>query len=180
MKKEISIAALVFVACLSLTACTSKPTNSNPEANNFELTDCYDECERFGGGGENVKMCEQNCDASFATDSVWNEDDNKYNEDLASTEWPNDMPDIVPMFTYGEVSGAVVGMGSWVVDFKNVSETALDDYTNDLESEDWSAGKIAVSGMIIGTYEGEDNYSINVNIDEYQNTAQIIVKNKKK
>ena len=180
MRKRFFSVTLILIACLSLTACTSQPKSNDSETDNFELASCYDECERFGGGNENIEMCEKNCDASFADNSVWNEDEDQYNEDLTSAEWPSDMPGVVPMFTYGEVSGAITGMGSWIVDFENVSKTALDDYTNDLKSEDWSASKTTASGMITGAYEGENNYSITVNIDTQQGVAQIIVKNKQK
>ena len=117
MKKSINLILAVILLTVSLTAC-SNGTSSVSTEDDFDKNSCYSECERFGGGEENVKMCKENCDASNDKDSVWNEDQDKYNEDTTSTEWPSDMPKVVPEFTYGDIVSSEAGMGSWIVDLK--------------------------------------------------------------
>lgn len=147
-------------------------TNSNPEAKA-----CYDQCEEWGGGSESVGMCKENCDASYNQDSVWNQDDDQYNPDDSTSNvgWPSSMPSEVPEFTYGSVTGDVSGMDSWIVDFENVQDNALEQYEADLESEGWTVSVTSSAGLLTGSYGSE--YTISINHDKEYKTLQIIVRN---
>jgi len=169
---------------ISLSACSGGGSSSqtSSDGDNFTEDTCYNQCEEWGGGDENVAMCKENCDASFDESSVWNDDEEQYNEDITKAEWPSDMPEVVPSFSYGKISGAETGMGSWIVDFEDVTDDALSNYTQDLKDAGWNASAIELTGMITGSYDNgneAEDYTVNVNMDREMKVAQIMIRKKK-
>ena len=164
-KKALLLGAIA-VSALSLSACTEKTDEDNND------NECYAQCEEWGG---EVDVCKENCDASEDADSVWNESD----EDVAETNdttfdsWEG-MPLAVPEFMGGDFVTGVKGMGSWIVDYENVTEEdTMTDYVSDLEAYDWTASYMDVTNMITGSKEG---YTISTSYDADYGTMQIIVR----
>ena len=189
MQKRIITLGLAFALVTVLTGCGTKTNNQagpggqlkKPDSNaDSEKNACYQQCEEWGGGAENVSMCKKNCDASSDPNSVWNEDENKYNEEdnagngTAEFNWQDEMPAEVPEFTYGNFTGKAIGMGSWIIDFDNVSADALEKYKVDLEGAGWTATIVPMANMMTGKYTS--TYSISVNHDKESSTLQIIVR----
>lgn len=172
----IPLVAVVVFAALVLSACTKEGSdsknNNGADSSNFGLTECYNQCEEWGG---DVDMCKENCDASNDKDSVWNQSDEDVAADNDSTfdSWES-MPLVVPNFTTGDFVAGEEGMGSWIVDFENVTDdNAMSDYVEELEVYGWKASYMSATNMINGTKEG---YTIMVNMDSDSNTVQIIVR----
>jgi len=170
---QVILTGSILLLGFSLTGCTDTDDDTTNQSNP-ELTECYTTCDDWGGN--DVDICKKNCDASFDSNSVWNQDEGSDETDVDNensiSSW-EDMPSEVPEFTSGDFVSGETGLGSWIVDYKNVNDDALESYDTILEDAGWQSGIIKVSGMITGSTDG---YSITVNIDEYQDTAQIIVR----
>lgn len=153
--------------------------NSNSDTQNestgnltAEHQACYDQCEEWGG---DVSMCKENCNASFNKDSVWNDDNDDVVADNDATfdSWEQ-MPLAVPEFMYGDFVTGEEGMGSWIVDYENVTDpNAMENYVSDLEAYDWSVSYTEVANMLTGSKEG---YTISASLDPDYGTLQIIVR----
>ncbi len=178
MKKTLAIFCFMTLFTAVLAGCHHAEENEQASGQNddeFGKNECYAQCEEWGGGSENVAMCKKNCDASNDKDSVWNQSDDKYNSnDSTAGSWPSDMPSEVPEFKYGSAQENVSGMGSWIVDFDEVDEDALEKYEADLEDAGWSASVMSVTNTLNGKFEGK--YTISVSHDKEYKQVQIMVR----
>ncbi|MBN2087270.1 hypothetical protein JW758_02900 [Candidatus Peregrinibacteria bacterium] len=164
---------LILPAVLLLTACGGESVSDN-DSFKMETKECYSQCEEWGGGAENVSMCKKNCDASNDENSVWNDDEDKYNTEETVGSWPNDMPTEIPKFTLGKMTGNESGMGSWFADFENTPDSTLEDYKVALEDAGWSASIMSITNTLSGTLEGK--YTIQVMRDPDYKNVQIMVR----
>ena len=179
--KQMKKLLLILPTILLLTACGGGSNGSLPTVSNdddslkMETKECYEQCEAWGGGTENVSMCKKNCDASNDEGSVWNDDEDEYNQEEEVGSWPSDMPAEVPEFTFGEMSGSESGMGSWIADFDNTPDSTLEDYKAVLEEAGWTASIMSVTNTLNGKLEGK--YTIQVMRDpDYKNTQVMVRK----
>lgn len=177
MKKVYLFLCVIF--CITLTSCGNNEVVNNSSNNNvddsikLDTDSCYDECERFWWGDENVEMCKKNCDASNDEDSVWNKESDDYNNEEQSNSWSDYMPSELPEFTYWDAWESVEWMWSWIVDFQNVWEDALENYKSELEANGWTASIMSITNTLNWKLEGQ--YTIQVMYDPDYQTAQIMV-----
>jgi hypothetical protein len=175
-KSILLVLPILLASAILFSACTkdnNEANNNNTDVSQVKdtaLAECYDQCEQWGG---EVDKCKQNCDASNDPDSVWNQTDEDIVADNDSSMSWADMPIVVPEFEHGEFVSGEEGMGSWIVEFDQVSEDAFSSYSQDLKDAGWKVSGIEMTGMITGSIEG---YTISVNIDKEGEMAQIIVR----
>jgi hypothetical protein len=66
MKKTLMI--IMLLSGLFLVGCGVKPSwvaNDDSTATDVWWMTCYEECKMYGWWEETIKMCEENCDASY-------------------------------------------------------------------------------------------------------------------
>ncbi len=162
--------AVLFSACTKNNDVTSDSNKDVSQVKDTALAECYQQCDEWGG---EVDKCKQNCDASNDPDSVWNQTDEDIVADNDSSISWSDMPSVVPEFEHGEFVSGEEGMGSWIVEFNQVSDDAFASYSQDLKDVGWKVSGIEMTGMITGSIDG---YTISVTIDKEEKMAQIIVR----
>ncbi len=173
----VAVIVLILIACVVLAISTlggaAKEIEDQVSSEmGSEEQSCYDQCDEWGG---DIAVCKENCDASSSQDSVWNDDEEDVANDNDATfdSW-EEMPLAVPEFTDGNFKSGLKGMGSWIVDYENVTDAnALQKYADELEVYDWTASYMEITNMITGSKEG---YSISVSHDTDTNEVQIIVR----
>ena len=173
LSKSILLAGILCSSAFVLTGCIKKTSDNDITTDNTELSSCYQQCEEWGG---EVDICKENCDASDDEDSVWNDEDDTDDQDYTYSSWPSDMPPVVPELEDGTFVGASYGFGTWVVDFKDITETDVDKYMEELETEGWNMTFLATSGTIMGLYEGTDNHSMSGIYDSEEKELQLLIK----
>jgi len=100
----------------------------------------------------------------------------------SATEWPNDMPNVVPEFKYGTLKYAssvdTADSKGWNVIYESVKSTATASYKSDLTSKGWAN----VQDMLTGewdTFSAENGeWVITVMVDNTQAQATITVAQK--
>jgi len=96
-----------------------------------------------------------------------------------TTEWPSDMPSVVPKFTYGNISYSskydTDGNTGWSIAFTDVDSDAADAYRSDLTAKGWT-GEDSVSVDSLQTFTMENGqWEIYVMVDNSSNEASITV-----
>lgn len=96
-----------------------------------------------------------------------------------STQWPSDMPSIVPKFTYGTIESSakttISGLTGWTVNLKSVTDGAADKYKTDLTNAGWTEDTSMSSEGSELIMMTKDGYSITVGIETSDKTASLVV-----
>ena len=96
------------------------------------------------------------------------EDNDNSNNPAGVTEWPSDMPDVVPEFTYGNIRGILGYSDPWIIGYGDVQYADLESYKVDLEAKGWDvsldkgayetaslAGEYGDEYVVMLSYSGE-------------------------
>lgn len=98
---------------------------------------------------------------------------NQKNNDntVGNVDWPSNMPDFVPEFTYGESAGILTNRADgtqWIIVYSSVQDDASEKYAADLESKGW---KIKNRGNSLAAEYGE--YVISLSHMKETHAAQL-------
>ena len=100
-------------------------------------------------------------------------DNDKANSLAGKIEWPSNIPDIVPEFTYGENAGIITNRADntqWIIAYKNVQDNASKKYAADLKSKGWET---TFMGDTLAAEYGSEKYVIALSHFKKAQAAQL-------